>query len=67
MGWSSVWTCCTVSDVGAGGIELAERGWMGRVSIESSIKYFSSCERTKIPLPVPPARAVRPRRWIYWS
>ena len=43
---------------------------MGRAPIpvfEFCKKKFSSCERTKIPLPIAPARAVRPRRWIYCS
>lgn len=51
-------------------MELAERGRMGRAPIpelESSKKNSSSVERTKIPLPIAPARAVRPRRWIYCS
>jgi len=49
-------------------VVVADRGWMGRAPMpvfEFCIKNFSSCERTKMPLPVAPARAVRPRRWIY--
>ena len=59
-----------VDDGGAftGGVVAAAAARRGKARISGMLrKNRSSGERMRIPHPGAPARAVRPRRWIYWS